>query len=39
MKNKYKFLHTMIRVIDLDKSIAFYCDYFQMKLIRRKDYP
>ena len=29
----------MIRVIDLDKSIAFYCDYFQMKLIRRKDYP
>jgi lactoylglutathione lyase len=39
MKNKYKFLHTMIRVIDLDKSIAFYCDYFQMKLIRRKVYP
>jgi len=39
MKDKFKFLHTMIRVIDLDKSIAFYCDHFQMKLIRRKDYP
>ena len=29
----------MIRVKDLDKSIAFYCDHFQMNLIRRKDYP
>ena len=32
-------LHTMIRVRDLDKSINFYCDYLNMKLIRRKDYP
>ena len=32
-------LHTMIRVRDLDKSISFYCDYFQMQLIRKKDYP
>ena len=29
----------MIRVRDLDKSINFYCDYLNMKLIRRKDYP
>ena len=32
-------LHTMLRVGDLDKSIAFYCDILGMKLLRRKDYP
>ena len=32
-------LHTMIRVRDLDKSIAFYCNHLGMQLIRRKDYP
>ena len=39
MSDNFKLLHTMIRVKDLDKSIAFYCEYFKMKLIRRKDYP
>jgi len=39
MSDQYKLLHTMIRVKDLDKSISFYCDYLNMKLIRRKDYP
>jgi len=34
-----KFLHTMIRVNDLDESIKFYCDVLGMKLLRRKDYP
>src|SRR4051812_97802 len=34
-----KFLHTMIRVNDLDQSIKFYCDVLGMKLIREKDYP
>lgn len=34
-----KMLHTMLRVGDLDKSIAFYCDILGMKLLRRKDYP
>ena len=34
-----KFLHTMIRVGDLDKSIDFYTSILGMKLIRRKDYP
>ncbi|HWO43406.1 MAG TPA: lactoylglutathione lyase [Candidatus Eisenbacteria bacterium] len=34
-----KFLHTMIRVNDLDESIRFYCDVLGMKLLRRKDYP
>jgi lactoylglutathione lyase len=34
-----RILHTMIRVGDLDKSIAFYTDVLGMKLLRRKDYP
>jgi len=32
-------LHTMIRVGDLDRSIAFYTDVLGMQLLRRKDYP
>lgn len=34
-----RILHTMIRVGDLDRSIAFYTEVLGMKLIRRKDYP
>jgi lactoylglutathione lyase len=34
-----KFLHTMIRVNDLDESIKFYCEILGMKLLRKKDYP
>ena len=34
-----KFLHTMIRVNDLDQSIDFYCNVLGMRLIRKKDYP
>jgi lactoylglutathione lyase len=29
----------MLRVGDLDKSIGFYSDVLDMKLLRRKDYP
>ncbi len=32
-------LHTMIRVRDLEKSLDFYTNYLEMKLLRRKDYP
>jgi len=32
-------LHTMLRVGDLDRSIAFYTKILGMKLLRRKDYP
>ena len=39
MSEKFKYLHTMIRVIDLDKSINFYTNFFNMKLIRKKDFP
>lgn len=34
-----RLLHTMLRVVDLDASIAFYTDIMGMQLIRRKDYP
>lgn len=33
-----RLLHTMLRVGDLDKSIAFYSNVFGMQLLRRKDY-
>ena len=32
-------LHTMIRVVDLDKSIKFYVEVLGMQELRRKDYP
>ncbi len=35
----WRFLHTMIRVGDLDRSIDFYTRLLGMKLLRRKDYP
>ena len=34
-----RFLHTMIRVNDLDHSLKFYCGPLGMKLLSRKDYP
>jgi lactoylglutathione lyase len=34
-----KYLHTMIRVIDLEESIKFYSDVLGMKLFSRDDYP
>ncbi|WP_369602072.1 lactoylglutathione lyase [Hahella sp. SMD15-11] len=34
-----RLLHTMIRVGDLDRSIAFYTEVLGMRLLRRKDYP
>jgi len=34
-----RFLHTMLRVGDLDRSIAFYTEVLGMTLLRRKDYP
>jgi lactoylglutathione lyase len=37
--SQFRFLHTMIRVRDLEKSIDFYTRLLGMKLLRRKDYP
>lgn len=34
-----RMLHTMIRVGDLDRSIAFYTEVLGMQLLRRHDYP
>ncbi len=34
-----RILHTMIRVGDLDRSLAFYTDVLGMRLLRRNDYP
>ncbi len=34
-----RILHTMLRVGDLDRAIAFYRDVLDMRLLSRKDYP
>lgn len=34
-----RILHTMIRVGELERSIAFYTEVLGMRLLRRKDYP
>lgn len=34
-----RLLHTMLRVGNLDRSIAFYTDVLGMRLLRRSDYP
>jgi len=34
-----RLLHTMLRVGNLDKSIAFYTDVLGMRVLRRSDYP
>lgn len=38
-ESDWRFLHTMIRVGDLDRSIDFYTRLLGMKLLRRQDYP
>ena len=34
-----KYLHTMVRVKDVDQSLKFYCDALGLKERRRNDYP
>ena len=34
-----RLLHTMLRVGDLERSIAFYTEVLGMRLLRRKDHP
>ena len=35
----YRLAHTMMRVLDLDKSIHFYCDILGMNVLRKTDSP
>ncbi len=35
----YRYLHTMLRVGDLDRSVKFYTDLFGMQELRRRDVP
>ena len=37
--SQFRFAHTMMRVRDLDKSLAFYTDILGMKVLRQKEYP
>ena len=34
-----RILHTMLRVGDLDRSLAFYTEVLGMRVLRRTDYP
>ena len=34
-----RMLHTMLRVGNLERSLAFYCEALRMRLLRRQDYP
>lgn len=34
-----RYLHTMLRVGNLDRSVKFYCDFFGMVELRRRDVP
>jgi len=34
-----KYLHTMVRVTDIDASLAFYCAALGLTELSRKDYP
>ena len=38
LTSKFRLLHTMIRVMDLDKSIDFYTRHLGMNLLRRTDF-
>jgi len=39
MKSGMRILHTMIRVLDLEKSLEFYCNHLDMTLLRKQEYP
>lgn len=34
-----RYLHTMVRVTDLDASLRFYCDALGLQELKRSDYP
>ena len=34
-----KYLHTMVRVTNLDDSLDFYCNKLGLKLLSQRDFP
>ena len=36
---RFRLAHTMLRVIDMEKSLEFYCGILGMEVLRRTDYP
>jgi lactoylglutathione lyase len=34
-----KYLHTMVRVTDLDQSLKFYCDALGLEVLRKTEHP
>lgn len=34
-----QYLHTMVRVTDLDQSLKFYCDALGLEVLRKRDVP
>lgn len=39
MNKGFRLAHVMLRVVDLDASLKFYCDILGMQVLRRTDYP
>jgi lactoylglutathione lyase len=39
MADNYQYLHTMLRVGDLERSVKFYTEQFGMKELRRREVP
>ena len=39
LSSGFRLAHTMIRVMDTDKSLEFYCGILGMEVQRRTDYP
>jgi len=35
----FRLAHTMLRVLNLNLSLKFYCDTLGMKILRKNDYP
>ena len=36
---EFRLAHTMLRVLDLESSLKFYCEILGMQVLRRTDYP
>lgn len=34
-----RLLHTMLRVVDLERALIFYCEVLGMRLLRQQEYP